>query len=349
MKRTPTRLALAAIFVGSLFIAQSAMADLSLDQQAIQNLLPTGVYLTQAPYATYEQLANATAAAVTTSALSPDRAIAAAFALDSGTTGGTDYRNADGAVLQALLTEIGGNKTSVITAVNSAFSSSNIGSVLSSVSDDTAIAALLSSGIFNGLQKATVKSSQVGPIRNAAVTAAIKAAVLSIPDGTQIAVPKNGPVDNASGSTAGDGLAASKAAAGVVTGLVSQYQLGTTKSNSVVSAIVKNAVKADKTDYLQIAQAAAEAAAYVFGLSNTGGANAFSVGFITNAVKAAFGTVGATKAKYISDAVNFGKSLAIAYGLTSANITLGAGAAGIADYTYTGGSSGTPVTDITGL
>ncbi|MGC3988462.1 MAG: hypothetical protein QM796_02015 [Chthoniobacteraceae bacterium] len=349
MKRTPTRLALAAILTGGLLLTQSAMATLTADQSTIQNLLPTGVFLEQAPYATYDQLANATAAAVATSALTPDRAIAAAFALDSATTGGTDYRNADGAVVQSLLTQVGGNKAQVIVAVNAAFSASNIGSVLSSVSDDTAIAALLSSGIFNGLQKAVAKKALIGPIRNAAVTAAIKAAVISIPDGADIAVPKNGPVDNALGSTAGDGLGASKAAAGVVTGLVSQYQLGTTKSNSVVAAIVKNAVKADKTDYLQIAQAAAQAAAYVFGLSNTGGANAFAAGFIINAVKAAFGTVGATKAKYISDAVNFGKSLAIAYGLTSAQITLGAGAAGIADYTYTGGSSGTPVTDITGL
>jgi hypothetical protein len=347
MKRTIKLFTLTLVTVGGISTSQTASANTVLDPY-----LPPGVHLDSAPYATYQQLADAAGAAAVAGVLPPDNIVQTAFNLGPSTTGGPDYRNADGLVLKAVLAQVGGNITQVRATVAAAFLSSNIGSITSTAADDSSVASALSAGIFTGLQQATVRQRLIGRIRNAAVVEAIKGAMVAttFSDGPQIAVPQSGPVDALYGNPT-DGLAASKPAAGVITGIVSQYQLGTTKSNGVVGAIIRIAVQTDKSDYLQIAQAAAQTAAYVFSLSNVGGANAFGAGFIMQAVKHAFnplGIVSAKKAGYIRDAVNFGKSLAIAYQLTSSDVTLGAGAAGVADYTYSGGS-GTPVTDITGL
>jgi len=136
-------------------------------------------------------------------------------------------------------------------------------------------------------------------------------------------------------------------AAGAVTGAVTQLQkVGNFDNNALVAAVVTSAAKAAPARYLEIAQAAATAGAFVYGSAinfDNGGGDTL----IANAIKKANPTAWQKRKTKVQQAVAFGMAEA-ALALSSIPGHLGAGAAGVANYAYNN-CTGTPVTDIGGF
>jgi len=145
-----------------------------------------------------------------------------------------------------------------------------------------------------------------------------------------------------------DGKAPSKAVAGVVTGAVTEIQdPGSFASNTYIKAVIQAAVLAAPESFAEIAQAAATAAAVVFGdadLFATQGA-----ALIRQAVKVGLGTLATGgRASRTKEAVAFGIAEAKLV-LAGSTTNYGAGAQGVANYSWNNRVNGSPVTDTTGF
>jgi hypothetical protein len=339
----PALLALAASALIGLSTIQASAYTLSADETAILTKLAT---LTGAPTfstATADQLAQATVLAITTNPnkLPIARAITAAFSLgDQGAATGvynSDARNADTLILQAVVKSKASSVLSVNTAVQAALiairntqATSRL-SLASNVTaqDKTAVAAALTSAAVSGITSTSLSVAKK--------TAAIKGAVgFAVKYGASLTVSPT--------STAAQG------GAGVVTGAISLVQLVASQANNIyVQAVVQAAILKAKTQYLDIVQAATEAAVVVYGIP-TSPIPAYDTSAILRGAK--LGHAPASKA--IVDRIN----AAILAGVTAGQnvlsqapgFTYGVGAAGVYNYVYNSGNpSGGPVTDIVGL
>jgi 7-cyano-7-deazaguanine synthase in queuosine biosynthesis len=333
-------------------IASHALAALTADQKVLAHELSTiapGVSLSAAPYASFDQLGAATAKAITDGQLSVTRAVNAAYTLPNS---GVDYRNADPFVILAVSRQVAGDYSQIKQAVQAAYSNA-LANVTPFTSDDAAVAAALSSSAARGI----MTSSTTPAKKTLALVTAVKTGVSA-----SLAL-KGAVIKNYQPATGKVTTGAAVGAAGVVTGVVAQAQrIGSSANNAIVAAIVTGAVSVDYKQYLQITQAAAEAVAYVFAFNSKDVAK-FSSAFLVDAVKLGLKTAlkayasNPAASKVIQGYLNQGAYIqsVVAFGVNAAKLALagdssylGAGAAGVADYSFNSGT-GSPVTDITGL
>jgi len=329
MKKTLNILtACVALATTALVSATSAQAKPTLvgDEAAIIAALGGGSFTFTNDVTTYQQIA----AAAVSSHLPVKRAIIAAFSLADAY--GLTARDADPYILRAVSAANASKAGNVGLATQSAFVAiknttasktlSVKSNVIATTSDDAAVAAALASSAIDGVL--SIPSSSLSDNKKlAAIKKIVGSAVKGSVKGTVIA----------------DG------AAGVATGAVSLAQLsGSTSSDAFVAAIVTAAVKASKNDILAIAQAAAEAGAFVYG--NPAG---YSNSLIENAAKAGY------KPKKVKGTLATDLTSAVALGIQAAadiinnvGTSYGIGAAGVLNYAYNSGA-GSPITDITGL
>jgi hypothetical protein len=200
--------------------------------------------------------------------------------------------------------------------------------------DDTSAVAAISAATILGLLDANLPTDakKLSAVKNAA-GALVKAALLLHDDSSSLIQS-----DGAPGTSS---LQPAKGSAGAVTGLVSQLEGygGTSVSalHPLAAAAITAAAKAAKKEGLEIAQAAAQAAQFVYQLfpGNSGEIDAAYKTAIVDAITAA-GVVAA--GPNLLNAVEFGVDEAVLG-------HLGAGARGINNYTHHSGT-GAPVTDI---
>lgn len=343
---------LTTLLVISTGFAAHAIGALTADQTIIANELKTiapSVSLTAKPFASYDQLAAATAKAVADGKLPVNRAVDAAYTLPNS---GLDYRNADPFVLLAVSQQVAANYTQIKLAVQAAYTDA-LTNVTPGTSDDASVASALSSSAARGIMSSTATPAT----KALSVVTAVKTAVTASLSLKGALIKEYDPTTNKVVTEAATG------AAGVVTGAVAQTQkINSTANNSVVAAIVTGAVSVDYKQYLEITQAAVESAAYVFAF-NSKDVSKFSGAFLTDAVilglqtaAKAYASNAATLAvingylshsAYIQSVVNFGINAA-KLALAGDSSYLGAGAAGVLDYSFNT-STGQPITDITGL
>ncbi len=196
------------------------------------------------------------------------------------------------------------------------FSSLNAPKIGGGAGDPVARAAAITAGLVDGLIES--HNSKTDASLKAVVSAAVKASI------TLTGLDPNFQQVGTNGSASG---AVSTGPAGVITGYVSQYAKPT--STDFVDAVLNAAAKSAKAYVLQIAQAAAEAAAYVYDTHNATPAGAGTYAGIVNALNGVNPTL--TSAQ-IRAAVDFG--IAQAQSLAGGNLAAaGAGAAGVMNYT----------------
>jgi hypothetical protein len=346
--------AVALAVLGLVLPLQNVQAALTADQQIIENHLPAGVVL-ESPgigetLATDQEIATATAAAVTDASLTALNAVAAAVSFRHSTT------------TLVVLEVAKASPTQSTNIVRAAFQNLVLTTADGEIVDDVAAAAAIMANTATGIQTSAASATA----KKTALTNAVKEAVtraLSVKGPTakssQVYVPKNGVLDNKTetGNTKNDGKAPSKGAAGVVTGAVAETQIVnnlTTANKALVAAIVTAAVQKGSAYFLEISQAAATAAAYVYANHVASKVTAFDTGGgDTNIVNAAYAGLPAAKKTAanktaITAAVKFGLGEAK---LAMTNVAhMGAGAKGVLNYADNSGNpTGTAVTDITGL
>ncbi|MGC3989921.1 MAG: hypothetical protein QM796_09640 [Chthoniobacteraceae bacterium] len=150
MKSNAIFTTLTTLLVVSTGLAAHALGALTADQTIIATELKTiapSVSLTAAPFASYDQLAAATAKAVADGKLPVNRAVDAAFTLPNS---GVDYRNADPFVILSVSQQVAADYTQVKLAVQAAYTDA-LTNVTPGTSDDASVASALSSSATRGI------------------------------------------------------------------------------------------------------------------------------------------------------------------------------------------------------
>lgn len=233
--------------------------------------------------------------------------------------------------------------------INAVMLEAQIGSKTDRAGAVSAIASQVVCGVNNN--ETILGSRYVKALKHSVSTMVKAVAGLQGNTAVKVNVPTGGKIgdrmDDDDGTT-GDGKAQAYEAAGAVTGAVAQFQqVNSFAGNSLVNAVVSAAAKAAPKRSLEIAQAAATAAAFVYGSS----ANFLAGGGDKLILKAMQKGLGpdrwAQQKARVKQAVLFGIDQA-GLALNGDTGALGAGAAGINNYAFNN-CTGIPVTDISGF